>query len=149
MASQADKISAELKAGIETVMKKLTLDVAANLKAAPSEGGTPVDTGNARAQWTPQIGRPYRTEGLPTGGEDVSSFVNSANTRSDQGSASVATKYKLSKGSIFVSNNAPYILRLNEGYSKQAPSLFIQTAINKAVNTKYKIGTIKVAGSGR
>jgi hypothetical protein len=33
----------------EKVVRKLALDIVANLVAAPSEGGTPVDTGWARA----------------------------------------------------------------------------------------------------
>ena len=52
-----------------------------------------------------------------------------------QGIAEVATQYTLDQGSVFVSNNVPYILKLNDGHSQQAPAGFIQTAIHKAVTT--------------
>ena len=34
---------------------------------------------------------------------------------------------------MFVSNNVKYITRLNDGYSRQAPAGFVQSAIRKAV----------------
>ena len=145
MGSQADRISAELRNAVETVVKKVTLDVTANLKAAPSEGGTPVDTGNARAQWTPQIGKPFRAQGMPLSDQDVPAFVSSAGSRSDVGVLSVATKYKLKSGPIYISNNAPYIMKLNQGHSNQAPAFFIQRAISKAVNQRYNIN-VRVNG---
>jgi hypothetical protein len=109
-----------LEAVTSNVVKKITLDVTANLVET-----TPVDTGWARANWIPAISQPYRsTEGSP---ESVSRAAQTT------GQARVATSYDIRQGSVFVSNNVPYIVRLNEGSSSQAPSGFIEAAITKAV----------------
>ena len=110
----------------ERVITKISLDVTANLIET-----TPVDTGWARANWVPAIGQPF-TASL----EDVKpqpGDISLATSRQNQGTASVATGYRLSQGSVFVSNNVPYIVRLNEGSSSQAPAAFVQRAISKAV----------------
>ena len=41
--------------------------------------------------------------------------------------------YRLEGGNIFISNNVPYILALNDGTSRQSPAGFVQNAIQKAV----------------
>lgn len=114
-----------LETFIESIIKKITLDIVANLTAAPSEGGTPVDTGWARANWVPQIGT------APTG--TVGSPANVTGAPQHAGAVAVAAGYKLDKGPVFISNNVPYILKLNAGSSQQAPKGFIQAAIAKAI----------------
>ena len=44
----------------ESFIKKIALDVVANLSRAANEGGTPVDTGWARANWLPSVAQPIR-----------------------------------------------------------------------------------------
>lgn len=110
---------------INLVLRALVLDITANLQRAPSEGGTPVDTGWARANWIPQIGQPAAgTAGSP---ENVSAAA------SESGKAAVAAGYSYLNGPAHITNNVPYIVRLNEGSSKQAPSGFVQRAIIKAI----------------
>ncbi len=120
---------------IDGIIKKLVLDIVANLRSAPNTGyGTPVDTGWARANWIPQIGSPRQSaEGSR---EAVSSGAQ------DAGVALVATAYKREQGPVFISNNVPYIVLLNEGSSKQAPRGFVQNAITKAVKVDLFGGTI-------
>lgn len=117
---------------IEGIIKKLTLDIVANLVKAPSQGGTPVDTGWARANWVPQIGSP--AGGLSGTRDAVSPGAQTA------GVATVATSYRLSGGAVHISNNVPYIVKLNEGSSKQAPKGFVQDAIAKAVRVDLAAG---------
>lgn len=114
-----------LETFIESIIKKITLDIVANLTAAPGEGGTPVDTGWARANWVPQIGRPL----------DWTAGTRDNVTTAPQlaGAIDVATSYKLDKGPVHITNNVPYILKLNDGSSMQAPRGFIQGAIAKAI----------------
>lgn len=110
----------------EHVVRKVTLDVTANLVAT-----TPVDTGWARANWVPAIGAPAET-----GLEDITPTPDdAARARGQQqrALAGVATGYKTSQGRVFVSNNVPYIGELNDGKSTQAPAGFVQQAIYKAV----------------
>jgi hypothetical protein len=72
---------------------------------------TPVDTGRARANWQTSIGNPLNSTietTDPGGGKTISAAI------SDTSKAS---------GNIFwITNNLPYIYRLEyEGWSKQAP----------------------------
>lgn len=86
---------------------------------------TPVDTGWARANWVPRVGSPQLN---PVGSRTAVSQSDQA-----QGLASLAA-FTLDRGSIFVTNNVPYIRRLNAGWSKQAPAGFIQSSIFRALS---------------
>lgn len=119
-----DTVIQELEALAARVVVSLSLAVVANLVSAPSEGGTPVDTGWARANWVPAIGSPF--DGVVGSRELVSSSAQSA------GQASLLS-YRLPLGPVFITNNVPYILALNDGHSKQAQRGFIERAIEKAV----------------
>lgn len=81
---------------------------------------TPVDTGRARANWQVEIGGPASGVVEPT-------------DKSGQTAISAGTKviqdYK-GGNSINITNNLPYIERLNEGWSKQAPAGFVEQAVN-------------------
>lgn len=116
----------------EKTVVKLTLEAHANLVRAPSEGGTPVDTGWARANWVPEIGK--RFEGTAGNrGSAEQGIIDQAPAQ--KGIAEVALRYRLKDGPVFVSNNVPYIESLNDGSSKQAPSGFVQSALLEAINT--------------
>lgn len=106
----------------EKLIKRLALNVTANLVE-----DTPVDTGWARANWVPQIGAPRSTPSgtRPTDGGRASTADQAA------GQASVLG-YKLGP-KIHISNNVPYIKKLNAGSSSQAPAAFVQAAILRAV----------------
>ncbi len=111
---------------IDGIIKKLVLDIVANLRSSANTGyGTPVDTGWARANWIPSIGGPRSS---PDGSREA---VTTAGQ--EQGIAKVATSYKQAQGPVFISNNVPYIVLLNEGSSQQAPKGFVQNAIAKAI----------------
>lgn len=116
-------IVGELEGAAAKVIKALTLEATAEIVEA-----TPIATGWARANWVPKIGeaesiaRPRQIDEL--GG---------AQARQQQGLAEVATGYDLNRGVVSIANNVPYIKRLNEGSSKQAPAAFVQMAIAKAI----------------
>lgn len=114
---------------LDQLIKKIVLDIVANLRRAASEGGTPVDTGWARANWLPNIGSPINS---PAGvrPEQPDSATTS---EQEKGLASVVTGYRTSRGEVHITNNVPYIINLNEGSSKQAPAGFVQRAIMKAI----------------
>jgi len=122
-------IVSSLNGFVERIIKKLTLDIVANLVTAPGDGGTPVDTGWARANWIPQIGSP-RTDVAGTRQQAEAGLLPSDQA---SGVAAVATGYRLGRGAVHISNNVPYILRLDQGHSKQAPKGFVRRAIRKAV----------------
>lgn len=123
----------DLQGSVETAVKALTLEIHAELVKAAPEGGTPVDTGWARANWVPNIGTPERdTVGTREQAEAAGGNFRSAVP--EQGLAVVAASYRLQQGPVYVSNNVPYIENLNAGSSKQAPSGFVQKAIRRAVS---------------
>lgn len=129
---QIPRILKSLFSVAEQIIKKVALDIVANLVKAASEGGTPVDTGWARANWLVNIGTPFLA---PIGTRES---VPQAGT----GVASIAT-YKLGPP-VFISNNVPYITRLNEGSSQQAPRGFVQAAILRALTGLSTVGVIRV-----
>ena len=79
---------------------------------------TPFLTGQARSNWRPGVGS--ANNDIKTGpGSNVGSIGEIQQTFN---SASPGQP-------IFITNNLPYIGRLNEGWSKQAVAGYIQTAI--------------------
>jgi hypothetical protein len=86
---------------------------------------TPVDTGRARSNWLVSIDQP-RKETIETLGKDPSAAISEGNQ--------VINGYKKENKAIYISNNLPYIGRLNEGYSAQAPAAFVEQAVAAAVN---------------
>lgn len=116
-----------LESVAEQVIKAIALDIVANLRRAPSEGGTPVDTGWARANWQPRIGSPATdVVGTPEA-------VGTAKAAQEAGLGALLV-YKLAAGSVYITNNVAYITRLNEGSSGQAPKGFVQRGVQEAVN---------------
>jgi hypothetical protein len=112
-------------------VKKLVLDIAANLRVEPTRGGTPVDTGWARSNWLVRIKDPptspvgTRPEKKGDAGVDEGA--------SDASVAEFATGYVINAGNVYISNLVPYIAQLNSGTSKQAPEGFVERAILKAI----------------
>lgn len=93
MTAQSDRVGVELKRQFRAVQLQLAHLIRAKLQRPPSQGGTPVDTGNARGRWVvAELG--------------------------DQ---------------IDIINDAPYIMRLNDGWSKQAAAGFIEACIDEAI----------------
>lgn len=81
---------------------------------------TPVDTGNARANWQATLDAPavdVVTVGAPGGAMEP------------PGKDFDAERLR------FVANNVAYIRRLDAGHSKQAPAGFVRLALAKAVQS--------------
>lgn len=124
--TQVRIVMAALDRFTEGVMADLTLEATANLSSPPPEG-TPIDTGWARNNWVPAIGAPLEA---PVATPETTS------PGAQRGAlAQVAARYRLAQGPIFISNNVPYIGRLNDGHSQQSPAGFIQAAITRAIRT--------------
>lgn len=88
---------------------------------------TPVDTGRARANWQVGIGAaPAGTVEYSGGGSGAAGYAIGV-------AQNVVTAYKGQPGGIWLVNNLPYIQRLNEGWSAQAPAKFVEQAIDTAV----------------
>lgn len=120
---QAAAVGDAARAAVEQIAKSLVLHIDANLRRNPAAGGTPVDTGHARANWLPGVSMPPR---VVAAGTDTATH--------DAGIAAVLA-YTLSDGPLYESNNVPYMRRLNQGYSPQANAGFIEAAIDEALAT--------------
>lgn len=84
---------------------------------------TPVDTGFARLNWNISVGS-VDTSVKPKPGKDETFAAPDFASKA----ASALASYD-GKQTIYISNHLPYIVRLNEGYSKQAPSNFVETSL--------------------
>lgn len=88
---------------------------------------TPVDTGRARGNWNASVDSVDRTTrdapGAP--GQGATDSIN-------RGAAAIGGLDKFG-AVINISNSLPYIERLNEGYSAQAPAGFVEKAAQQAV----------------
>lgn len=89
---------------------------------------TPVDTGRARANWISAVGAP--ATGIKDWPEKGASGQG-ASAAIQSGSPIIATAKP--GDTIHVTNNLPYIGRLNNGWSKQAPKAFVEKAIKSAI----------------
>ena len=87
---------------------------------------TPIDTGHARRNWQLNIGAPNGQE-LPGVDKAGSNTVRNAKARP------LASKRRNPFLPIYIENNAPYIGRLNEGSSQQAPEMFVETSLIAAI----------------
>lgn len=87
---------------------------------------TPVDTGRARSNWIVQLGSDSNEVREP---QAVGSLLSEAQA--------VISQYK-GGTEIHITNNLPYINRLNEGWSAQAPSGFVETAVQVAFDAVRK-----------
>lgn len=85
---------------------------------------TPVDTGHARANWQVGIGEEKSNE--------VAQEDKTGQATISAGNAILQTQKQ--GQTIHISNNVPYINKLNQGWSAQAPSGYIEKAINTALS---------------
>jgi|TARA_Y100000310_G_scaffold160698_2_gene160513 hypothetical protein len=128
--SQLNRILRGLEEHVEQVVIRVTLNIHGVLVKA-----TPVDVGWARANWIPNL-RVAWVENL----EGVEPKVGGANSKQQQGVASVLSFQLGANGPlIYISNNVPYILKLNDGHSRQAPSAFIQKGVKEGVKKRVHV----------
>ena len=126
MAALADKLGADLLKIVAKAVKTLEFELVANLVEA-----TPVDTGWARANWVGSVGAPFDgVDGEPAKHGEATTAGELQKT----GQAAVLA-YGVAQGDVYVSNNVPYINRLDLGSSTQAPAGFVETAISEALAT--------------
>lgn len=89
---------------------------------------TPVDTGRARGNWFVGINKSNRSiEQERTAAQAVLDGVSD-----------ISSSKFLDYPDIVLSNNLPYIERLNDGYSLQAPKKFVESEIDRVVNASNR-----------
>jgi len=116
MPKRVDELIRELKRRSGRAKIGALLEIHAQLVTT-----TPVDTGHASSNWVPSVGAPNR--GIV--GSPASPDRASAQTALAEIVAAGGTD-----GDLYISNNVPYINRLNAGSSDQAPAGFVETAVS-------------------
>jgi hypothetical protein len=106
----------EVPAKVRQVQQKIGLQA---LRGVVNK--TPVDTGRARGNWQTTLGDPATgtLETTDPGGNQTIA----------RGSNTVTTADPFSV--IWLSNNLPYIERLEDGYSQQAPNGMVSTTVTE------------------
>lgn len=112
----------DLAATVETNVVKLQRAVAEEVVQFVSMA-TPVDTGQAAGNWETSINAP------------VSSWTQGGSSAIEAISKAKAALAALGPGqTVYISNNVPYIVELNQGSSKQAPAGFVELSTLSAMN---------------
>lgn len=107
------------------IVKKTALAIDAELVIS-----TPVDTGRARSNWTLTLDNPPppdETYDAYSPGESGSTGAANAQAAMEQARTAISDRREGQE--VHLSNNLPYIGRLNEGWSAQAPAGFIERAM--------------------
>lgn len=129
MVTPREQVTNALNAFTEKLIVKIVVNATAEIAEL-----TPVDTGWARANWIPQLDSPAAgTAGTREAAENGVIDLG----RQSSGLAQVVSGYKLPK-KAFITNNVQYIIDLNDGSSKKAPSGFIKTGIALAIRKTLK-----------
>lgn len=106
---------------------------------------TPVDTGRARSNWIVSINTPFRADIEPYSPHPKASQGSGAGTAEganaqaalNQGAGVIA---RVQQGhTVYVQNNVPYIEKLNNGSSLQAPKNFVGRAVMIGVATLRRV----------
>jgi hypothetical protein len=115
-ANDVSKWTAKTQAKIETAIRKIAIDVFAEVIMM-----SPVDTGRFRGNWQVAIGS------VPTGTLEIDDKTGTATLSKAQ-----ATAMGLEAGqSIFLVNNLPYAMALEYGLSQQAPGGMIRLTVQR------------------
>ena len=116
------------------------------LRASPSQGGTPRDTGFASAAWFISQYNPSRIVLVtPRNRSERIAAVPALRRISDDTRRNLAS-YDARRGGLFLTNGASNIVPLNNGSSRQAPRNFVQAAIARTA-TDPVVGR-KIAQAG-
>lgn len=135
LANDLEKKAAKIDADASKVAVDVALAIVGDLAYS-----TPVDTSQAISNWITTLEAPANFKQDPYyQGEGGSTYRASAAETINQAKAALANKKP--GQTIYITNNLPYIKRLNDGYSAQEPAGFVERAIliGRNVLRKFKI----------
>lgn len=125
------QLSANVEKNADELVRKVALAVDSTVVMA-----TPVDEGRARSNWQVNLDAPATGTIEPySPGREGSTGGENSRAAIEQGKAAIANyKGGSPSSAIHITNNLPYIKRLNEGWSAQAPSGFVEKAVLTGVD---------------
>lgn len=142
MGAGSDRVADEVDAILGKLVGVLTVRLHQALVSA-----TPVDTGFARAGWTPTVGPPQdRALRRPSDPEDARSRARSNLADGQAAAARIGASYRLVQGAVHESNQVVYVPRLNEGHSPQAAAGWVERAAAQAIRS---LDGLRLEGLGR
>jgi ribosome modulation factor len=94
---------------------------------------TPVDRGTARSNWVVRRGSPFSLVYRAYAPGRFLGRGETANRAAALRQAAGVLRGHNDGAAIYITNNLPYIGRLNDGYSKQSPRKFVQRGITQGV----------------
>lgn len=96
--------------------------------------GTPVLTGRARSNWQVGLNAPVNSVKYPAPDKPASPEAGMAEALTTGQQAVAQYKGSDGEGEIHITNNLPYIKKLNDGWSRQAPAGYVEKATIAAKN---------------
>ena len=117
-----------LNRAVEQAIARYVRNLIGILSGPADQGGTPRDTGWASVNWIPKAGVPFSG----TAGTRAAAELGSLSSGPQEAGVVALSNYRVRQGRLYVTNNVPYIIKLNEGSSAKAPAGFVQNAILKA-----------------
>lgn len=123
----AEGYAKNLQINADRLIKNATLSIVQNLVTA-----TPIDVGTAESNWRVGVGSsPAGVIASWDPGTHGSTVSTVQHTTIDE-ARRVLAGYKFGT-SLSIVNNTPYLARLNDGYSQQAPAGFVEEAFLKGL----------------
>lgn len=122
--TERDRVNDDLSKFSDRIIKRLVVNVHAELVAPSSEGGTPRDTSFAAVNWIPDDRPIAEATGTP---QSLPVGAAQAGLAKILGMAGIAGR------TLYIGNGAKYIGRLNDGHSRQAAPGFVQRSIGRGV----------------
>jgi hypothetical protein len=122
-------IAERVEPAAQDVVRKTALAVDQTVVMA-----TPVDTGRARVNWQVQAGA-MPSDVVPPYAPGAGGSTAAQNTQAALEQGKIAISGAQPGQEIHITNNLPYIGRLNEGHSAQAPAGFVEQAVNAGIET--------------
>jgi hypothetical protein len=114
------RLATKVAKNADTVVRKVAMAIDSAVVMA-----TPVDTGRARANWIAALNAASETSTDETDKGGGSAIAQAAG---------VVAGYNRDKDTeVHITNNLPYIGRLNDGSSFQAPANFVSIAVRQGV----------------
>lgn len=114
-----NEVANQIPKTVNDAKKELAREIVKNLVPA-----TPVLTGKARSNWIVTSAAPFQRTNEPPqisiGGAPSFDSLERALLTVQPGAT------------IYIRNNLPYIKRLNEGYSRQAPAKYVESVVSVA-----------------
>lgn len=134
--SEVARVIKVLKAFTAKETARLAVNIHRNLKF-----WNPVDTGFSRARWFMNAGFPPNNDGIEGSGlssEAKKVLAPGLETKSELTAQVISVGYRLSLGSIYITNHTTYIGELVGGSSLKAPEGTFETAIEVGIQQTIK-----------